>query len=133
MFTSSAEVRDLRASYQLGVNSYVVKPMDFDQFAKPSRRSAFTGCGSPPAAGRVKVADTSLAADLAAKAGWVGSKCSPATRTGPTGGPSRSAPKPDRPPHPLEAFGFEGFAGLLPAHYAAFIRAHRSSSVIGRT
>jgi CheY-like chemotaxis protein len=33
MMTSSREEGDLIASYELGVNSYVVKPMDFDEFA----------------------------------------------------------------------------------------------------
>ncbi|HEX5276368.1 MAG TPA: response regulator [Fluviicoccus sp.] len=32
MLTSSAEESDLIQSYNLGVNSYVVKPMDFDTF-----------------------------------------------------------------------------------------------------
>jgi CheY-like chemotaxis protein len=32
--TSSAEERDRVESYQLGVNSYVVKPIDFDSFMK---------------------------------------------------------------------------------------------------
>lgn len=30
--TSSSVGRDLRACYELGVNAYVVKPVDFDQF-----------------------------------------------------------------------------------------------------
>ena len=32
VLTSSREEKDLIASYQLGVNAYVVKPVDFDQF-----------------------------------------------------------------------------------------------------
>jgi CheY-like chemotaxis protein len=32
MLTSSAEERDIVDSYQLGVNSYIVKPLDFEQF-----------------------------------------------------------------------------------------------------
>jgi CheY-like chemotaxis protein len=32
MVTSSAEERDIVESYQLGVNSYLVKPVDFTQF-----------------------------------------------------------------------------------------------------
>ncbi|MBN2353783.1 MAG: response regulator [Spirochaetales bacterium] len=34
MLTSSREERDIVKSYQLGVNSYIVKPVDFDQFTK---------------------------------------------------------------------------------------------------
>jgi two-component system response regulator len=34
MMTSSREEGDLIASYELGVNSYVVKPVDFDAFAE---------------------------------------------------------------------------------------------------
>lgn len=34
MLTSSAEERDIVESYRLGVNSYVVKPMGFEKFAK---------------------------------------------------------------------------------------------------
>jgi CheY-like chemotaxis protein len=34
MVTSSAQERDMAESYRLGVNSYVVKPIDFDAFAK---------------------------------------------------------------------------------------------------
>ena len=32
MLTSSAENRDLSACYEYGVNSYIVKPVDIDQF-----------------------------------------------------------------------------------------------------
>ena len=32
MLTSSAEERDLVETYRLGVNSYIVKPVDFSQF-----------------------------------------------------------------------------------------------------
>ncbi len=32
MLTSSREERDIVESYELGVNSYIVKPVDFDQF-----------------------------------------------------------------------------------------------------
>ena len=38
VLSSSQEERDLVKSYQLGVNSYVVKPMDFDQFSESIRR-----------------------------------------------------------------------------------------------
>jgi two-component system response regulator len=34
MLTSSREERDLVESYKLGVNSYVVKPVDFQQFTE---------------------------------------------------------------------------------------------------
>lgn len=32
--TSSKEPRDIEESYRLGVNSYIVKPVDFDKFVK---------------------------------------------------------------------------------------------------
>ena len=34
ILTSSGEERDIVESYQLGVNSYIVKPVDFDQFTQ---------------------------------------------------------------------------------------------------
>ena len=34
IMTSSAEERDIMESYKLGVNSYIVKPVDFTQFAQ---------------------------------------------------------------------------------------------------
>src|SRR3972149_2796613 len=34
VLTSSREERDIVESYQLGVNSYIVKPVDFGQFAE---------------------------------------------------------------------------------------------------
>jgi two-component system response regulator len=37
MLTSSREERDLVESYRLGVNSYIVKPVDFDQFMESAR------------------------------------------------------------------------------------------------
>jgi CheY-like chemotaxis protein len=37
MMTSSREERDVTESYRLGVNSYIVKPVDFDQFTDAVR------------------------------------------------------------------------------------------------
>jgi CheY-like chemotaxis protein len=37
MLTSSREERDIVESYQLGVNSYIVKPVDFAQFTEAMR------------------------------------------------------------------------------------------------
>ncbi|GAB4229751.1 MAG: response regulator [Elainellaceae cyanobacterium] len=41
VMTSSAEDRDLEACYNLGVNSYIVKPLDFQQFIDVSRQIGF--------------------------------------------------------------------------------------------
>jgi len=41
MVTSSAEGRDIVDSYKLGVNSYVVKPVDFEQFGETVSRAGF--------------------------------------------------------------------------------------------
>jgi two-component system response regulator len=41
MLTSSAEDRDVIESYQLGVNSYIVKPVDFEQFSETARQLGF--------------------------------------------------------------------------------------------
>ena len=41
VMTSSAENRDLKACYDLGVNSYIVKPLDFKQFVEVSRQVGF--------------------------------------------------------------------------------------------
>lgn len=38
VLTSSREERDLIETYALGVNSYVVKPVDFDQFTEAARQ-----------------------------------------------------------------------------------------------
>jgi two-component system, response regulator len=38
MLTTSNEERDLQASYRLGVNSYVRKPVDFDEFVEAARQ-----------------------------------------------------------------------------------------------
>jgi len=37
MLTSSSEARDLLECYQLGANSYIVKPVDFAQFNEVAR------------------------------------------------------------------------------------------------
>jgi two-component system response regulator len=34
VLTSSKEERDILESYKLGVNAYIVKPVDFDKFTK---------------------------------------------------------------------------------------------------
>ncbi len=39
--TSSREERDVAESYQLGVNSYIIKPVDFDQFARVVQQLGF--------------------------------------------------------------------------------------------
>ena len=44
--TSSREERDIVETYELGVNSYIVKPVDFDQFTEVVSSSATTGCSS---------------------------------------------------------------------------------------
>ena len=41
MVTSSAEGRDIAESYKLGVNSYVVKPVEFDQFSETVAKAGF--------------------------------------------------------------------------------------------
>jgi two-component system, response regulator len=41
VLTSSREDRDLFKCYQMGVNSYIVKPVDFQQFTEAVRRIGF--------------------------------------------------------------------------------------------
>ena len=41
MLTSSGEERDMIESYQLGVNSYIVKPVDFEQFSETARQLGY--------------------------------------------------------------------------------------------
>jgi two-component system response regulator len=37
VLTSSGEERDVMRAYELGVNSYIVKPLDFEQFTEGAR------------------------------------------------------------------------------------------------
>ena len=50
MLTSSKEERDIIESYKLGVNSYMVKPVDFDKFLECMREIGFYWlvCNEPP-------------------------------------------------------------------------------------
>jgi two-component system response regulator len=41
VLTSSREERDVVETYRLGVNSYIVKPVDFDQFTESVRQLGF--------------------------------------------------------------------------------------------
>jgi two-component system, response regulator len=43
MLTSNAEESDLVQSYNLGVNSYIVKPVDFDKFVSEVSKLGFIG------------------------------------------------------------------------------------------
>ena len=58
--TSSREERDIVESYQLGVNSYIVKPVDFDQFTEAVRHSGYYWLllNQPPVLGSVCTART---------------------------------------------------------------------------
>lgn len=49
VLTSSHEDKDLKTCYKLGVNAYVVKPVDFNQFAKAAKETgAFWGLYNEP-------------------------------------------------------------------------------------
>ena len=55
VLTSSHEERDLVASYKLGVNAYVVKPVDFHQFVNAVRElGVFWAVINQPPPGSVK-------------------------------------------------------------------------------
>jgi DNA-binding response OmpR family regulator len=55
MLTSSHEERDLVASYKLGVNAYVVKPVDFHQFVNAVKElGVFWAMINEPPPGSVK-------------------------------------------------------------------------------
>jgi len=41
VLTSSAEERDIVESYKLGVNSYIVKPVEFDQFSETVAKAGY--------------------------------------------------------------------------------------------
>jgi len=41
MLTSSKQDPDIKQAYELGVNSYIVKPVDFDQFAETVAKLGF--------------------------------------------------------------------------------------------
>jgi len=43
ILTSSKEEKDLVNSYQLGVNSYIQKPVDFEKFRETVQRLRFYG------------------------------------------------------------------------------------------
>lgn len=62
MVTSSREEQDLVRSYQLGVNAYVVKPVDFQQFAASIKQIGFFWAiinEPPPGALKRKTSDES--------------------------------------------------------------------------
>ncbi len=41
MLSSSGEDRDIAESYELGANSYIVKPVDFDKFTETARKLGY--------------------------------------------------------------------------------------------
>ena len=57
VLTSSHEEKDMMRSYQLGVNAYVVKPVDFDEFVNAIKElGVFWAVINQPPAGSVKKA-----------------------------------------------------------------------------
>ena len=46
MLTSSQKESDILESYRLGVNSYLVKPVDYDEYFRVVEDWPFTGCGA---------------------------------------------------------------------------------------
>jgi CheY-like chemotaxis protein len=57
VLTSSREERDMVASYQLGVNAYVVKPVDFHQFVNAVKQlGIFWALINEPPPGSIKQA-----------------------------------------------------------------------------
>ena len=55
VLTSSREEKDMVASYQLGVNAYVVKPVDFHQFVNAIKElGAFWAVINEPPPGSVR-------------------------------------------------------------------------------
>jgi CheY-like chemotaxis protein len=58
VFTSSREKRDLEAAYRLGVNAYVVKPTNFNDFIDAVKQlGAFWAILNEPAPANTSVAD----------------------------------------------------------------------------
>jgi two-component system, response regulator len=54
VMTSSSEERDIVETYQLGVNSYIVKPVDFDRFTEAVKQLGYYWLllNKPPVPGR---------------------------------------------------------------------------------
>jgi len=54
VMTASKEERDIAETYHLGVNSYIVKPVDFDQFTEVVKQLGFYWMllNQPPVAGK---------------------------------------------------------------------------------
>ena len=64
--TSSREERDIAETYKLGINSYIVKPVDFDQFGKTGGGARLLLAPPQPAAAapRARAEDMSMAVPL---------------------------------------------------------------------